>query len=315
MATVICNGMLFGGFVENNGIELSETFDDISYTGKITLKLPESMKGIPIEQGFPIEINTKDGNVFNGVVWTAEENEKHHKTLNLTCKERTVYMEQSEDQFMFKAGTTATQRTMEICGKWGIPTGIMVDTGIGLAATPPMTGNIHEMLISFLKETAQKGGGLFKFRMGAALDLLPVGYYNWGMYEIENIRRSASLEGAVTQVKVVGAKDSGTKGSVSGTYSNATGQVGTMQRVVTEALATNDGTANTVAQSTFTLGKKSIEFDAVDQPFIRCGDAVTIPDGTFIVSSVTHKSGSPGHMHVQVMDFDTIKGEFFSNEK
>lgn len=315
MATILCNGISVGGYLEKNSLELSETFDDISYTAKLNLKLPESMKWLPISQGSPIEINTHKGNLFNGVVWDVNENELHHKDISLSCKERTVYMENSEDQLMFKAGTTATERVMEICGKWGIPTGIMVDTGVGLAATGPMTGNIHEIIMGFIKETAQKGGGLFKFRMGAGLDLVPVGYYSWPIYEIENIKRSSSLEGAVTQVKVVGAKDSGTRGTVTGTYSQATDKIGTLQRVVTEALATSGSTAERVAESTFTLGKKSIEFDAIDNPFIRCGDAVHIPDGFYIVTSVHHRHGDPGHMHIQVMTLDSVKGEFFSNDK
>lgn len=315
MATVIVNGISVGSFLESNSVNLSETFDDISYTAKLTLKLSENSKHLPIGQGDSIEINTKDGNVFNGVVWSYDDDELHHKTINLFCKERTVYMEQSEDQFLFKAGTTATQRAMEICSKWGIPTGIMINTGVGLAATPPLTGNIHEILISFLKETAQKGGGLFKFRMGAGLDLVPVGYFTHNIDEIEKIHRSESLQGAVTQVKVIGSKDTGTRGAVSGTYSNGTSKVGTMQRVVTESLATTGGDANTVAQSTFTLGKRNINFDAIDNPFIRCGDGVFTPDGYFIVSSITHAIGDPGHMHVEVMTEENIKGEFFSNEK
>lgn len=102
MATVIVNGISVGSFLESNSVNLSETFDDISYTAKLTLKLPENSKHLPIGQGDSIEINTKDGNVFNGVVWSYDDDELHHKTINLSCKERTVYMEQSEDQFLFQ---------------------------------------------------------------------------------------------------------------------------------------------------------------------------------------------------------------------
>src|SRR3712207_9188259 len=85
------------------GIQLSEAIDGIAYTANITLVETEELKKLGISKGNNIEIydidfETKTNRqIFKGIIWDIDRSKKT-KRLTMTCKERTIYLEESEDE-------------------------------------------------------------------------------------------------------------------------------------------------------------------------------------------------------------------------
>lgn len=298
-------------------ITLSESIDSIAYTANIGIVVPQDLK---VSEGDPIEIIKNNdpgkGTVFKGVIWNKVTDLKRNKVGNLTCKERTIYIEKSEDEYLFKEGTTATQRAQQMCGDWGIPIGKLEDTGVPLAKSPPKIDTIYKMMLDDLKETAQKGGGLFKYRMQNKLDLIKLGS-NEVVHDIskilENINQTGTLEGAVTKVKVLGKKEDDTKSPVIGTYSKDTDKLGTLQRVIQDEKIQDAGTAKSKAESMFSKGEGSIRVTGIDIPEIRAGDKVKINGFYAYVTSVMHQLGVPGRMELVLESLDQIRGKYYAN--
>lgn len=298
-------------------ITLSESIDSIAYTANIEIVVPQDLK---VSEGDPIEIIKNNdpgkGTVFKGVIWNKVTDLKRNKVGNLTCKERTIYIEKSEDEYLFKEGTTATQRAKQMCGDWGIPIGNFEDTGVPLAKAPPKIDTIYKMMLDDLKETAQKGGGLFKYRMQNKLDLIKIGS-NKVVHDVsnilENINQTGTLEGAVTKVKVLGKKEDDTKSPVIGTYSKDTDKLGTLQRVIQDEKIQDAGTAKSKAESMFSKGEGSIRVSGIDIPEIRAGDKVKINGFYAYVTSVVHQLGEPGRMELVLESLDQIRGKYYAN--
>lgn len=299
----------------NLDISLSESIDSIAYTAGIQIVVPVKLK---VMEGDPIEvIKNSDpgrGTVFKGIIWDKNTDLKHNKVGSLDCKERTIYIEESEDEYLFKAGTTATQRAKQMCGDWGIPIGKFANTGISLAKAPPKVGTIYGMMLDDLKETAQKGGGLFKYQMKNKLDLIKLGS-NETIYDIsatlENINQTGSLNGAITKVKVLGKKEDDKKSPVIGTFTKGT-DIGVLQRVVQDEKVADPGVAKAKANSMFSKGERSISVSGIDIPAIRAGDKVKLNGFYIYVTSVTHNLGEPGTMNLVLESLANIRRKYYA---
>ncbi|HBG5552943.1 TPA: XkdQ, partial [Clostridioides difficile] len=194
----------------NEGITLSEAIDGVAYKMDVSLIEPKQLQDIGIKKGDKIVLidiayeSKKEETIFDGVVWEARRSEKSKK-LTLSCRERTVYMEESEEQYLFKENT-ATQRIEYYCKQWNIPYYNLANTGKKLAKVIHKT-NILDMIKKDLKETASKGGDLFRVRMDNKLKLFKLGT-NANVYKLDSILEDAnftsSFNDAVTSVKVLG---------------------------------------------------------------------------------------------------------------
>jgi hypothetical protein len=111
----------------NEGVTLDEAIDGIAYKADISLIETKALADIKIKKGDRIQIfdkefnATNEVNIFKGVVWETKKSEKSKK-LSINCKERTVYLEESEDEYQFSENT-ATQRLKQYCKDWNIPIG------------------------------------------------------------------------------------------------------------------------------------------------------------------------------------------------
>jgi hypothetical protein len=315
MYTVI----LRGNIKLNNVLEisLSESIDSIAYTAHVKIVVPQNL---PLMEGDTIEIikNEDPGKwtVFKGVIWVKNTDTIHNKIGSLTCKERTIYIEKSEDEYLFNAGTTATQRAKQMCRDWGIPIGNFADTGIPLSKTPPKIDTIYGMMLDDLRETAEKGGGLFRYRMQNKLDLIQIGS-NEVVHDIsevlENIGQLGSLEGAISKVKVLGKKEEGTKSPVLGVFEKDTDKIGTLQKVIQDEKIQDVGTAKNKAEALFSRGEGRITVRGTDIPDIRAGDKVKINGFYVYVTSVVHKLGEPGSMELALESIEQIRRKYYAD--
>lgn len=301
-------------------IELKESIDSIAYTASISIVVPDKFsKELLLMEGDPIEIVKNEepnkGTVFKGVIWDKKTDFKHAKTGSLTCKERTVTMEESEDEYLFKEGTTATQRAQQLCGDWGIPIGDFASTGKSLSKSPPQVGSIYGMMLDHLKETAQKGGKLYRYRFQNKLDLVEIGK-NETVHDISNILESisqnGSLDGAVTKVKVFGKQEDKKKSPVIGVFEKDSKKIGTIQKVIQDEKIKDVATAKEKAEALFSSGKRSISVNGIDIPEMRAGDKVKI-NGFFIyVTEVSHKLGEPGTMSLTLESLKEIRSNYYA---
>lgn len=305
-------------------IELQESIDSISYTANIGIVVPEKFsKELLLMEGDPIEIIKNEepgvGTVFKGIIWDKATDMKHTKTGSLTCKERTVTIEESEDEYLFKEGTTATQRANQLCNDWGIPIGDFANTGKSLSKSSPRVGDIYGMMLDHLKETAQKGGKLFRYRFQNKLDLIEIGK-NKKVHDIsnilENIKQTGSLDGAVTKVKVLGKQEDEKKSPILGVFEKNSKEIGTIQKIIQDEKIEDVATAKEKAESLFSSGKKGISVSGIDIPEIRAGDKVILNGFEIYVTEVKHKLGEPGTMDLTLEPLETIRSNYYAyNER
>ncbi|HBF7624484.1 XkdQ [Clostridioides difficile] len=306
----------------NEGITLSEAIDGVAYKMDVSLVEPKQLKDINIKKGDKIVLidiayeSKKEEIIFDGVIWETRRSEKSKK-LTLACRERTVYMEESEEQYSFKENT-ATQRIEYYCKQWNIPYYNLANTSVKLAKVIHKT-NILDMIKKDLKETASKGGDLFRVRMDNKLKLFKLGT-NANVYKLDSILEDAnftsSFNDAVTSVKVLGkSKDENTKAPIIGIYKKDADRFGTLQKIKQDEKIKNTKEAKKAAEAMFNSGEETISVDcAVDINRIRTGDKVSLKSKEYYVIDVTHTLDSTPKMKLNIGTLEYIRRKFYNND-
>lgn len=307
----------------SEGVSFNEAIDSIAYTATVKLVETDEVKNIGIKKGDKIKIKDisfetkKEITIFNGVIWDVNTSKKNKK-IDLNCKERTVYIEESEDEYLFGEGT-ATTRIKKYCSDWGIPVGNVADTKVKLADAVYRKETILGMMLKDLKETAKKGGDLYKLRMLDKLDLVKVGSNStvWKLETItEDIKYKSSLDGVVTRVKVLGKNENDNgKSPVIGTYSKNTDKYGTIQKIVQDENVTNSSQASTYANNLFNTGEESVSVScAVDINTIRSADKVSLNGAIYYVMDITHNKNSISKMTMNLGTLEFIRRKYFNGD-
>lgn len=312
----------------NEGISLKESIDGIAYTMDVNLVETQELKDIGIAKGDSIHLYDYEFSthvigqqsytkVFDGIIWDINKSRKTKK-ITITGKERTFRIEESEDEYIFPEGETALQHAVKLCNDWGIPLGLMKDPGIGLAKAVHRKETIFGIMLKDLKETAQKGGSLYKYRMEDKLNLfeLRTNHTIWKMESIaDDIQEKSSLQGAITQVKVLGKNEKDEdKAPVIGTYSKDTDKYGTIQKILQDDKVTNNDEAKKKADTMFSSGEDNIKINCVkDINTIRAGDKISLDGVYYYVTDITHNLGSVGKMDMTVMSWEGVKKKFYGD--
>lgn len=307
----------------NEGVSLAEAIDGIAYTATIKLVETKELKNIGLVKGDSIIIydtsfeTKKDICIFQGVVWSVDKSISVATHVTLECKERTVYLEESEDEYLFPAGQTATQRIQKYCKDWGIPTASLVNTKTKLDKAVYRKETILSMMLKDLKETAQKSSNLYKLRMLDKLNIIGLGSNKtvWKLETIaEDIDTKSSLNGAITQVKVLGKQDDKKKSPVIGTFKSGTEKYGTLQKIVQDEKIKNSKDGKGRANKLFNFGEESVRISGIDINTIRAGDKVSYNGVILYVIDVTHNLGSPGKMTLNLTSLDQIYRRFYDGD-
>lgn len=317
----------------SESVTIKDAIDGIAYTLNISIIETEELENIGIAKGDSIELfdyefgSSNYAQVFSGVIWDISKNKKSKK-ISITGKERTIYIEESEDEYLWSEGQTASQRGKIICNDWGIPVGTFSDTAIGLAKDKRKE-SLYSMMKKDLKETAQKDGRLYRFRMDVSLDLVELGS-NSNIYKlddiIEELDEKDSLDGAVTQIKVLGKED--TKNSdasnygsekelvlspIIGTFKRDTEKYGSLQKIIDDDKVDDYAKAETKANCLFSNGESSKTINCCkDINTLRAGEIVSVYGETICVTELTHTLGSSGKMSLTVMKMEDVRRKFYS---
>lgn len=308
----------------SEAVILKESVDSVAYTLNIDLALTDELKSLGISKGdsiklydYPFQNAYGTGNtfeLFNGVIWDINKSEKSKK-ISLVCKERTVYIEESESEYVWSQGETADQRINTIAYYWEIPVGTLENTKIGLSKGRRRE-SLYSMIRKDLKETAQKGGSLYRLRMDEKLNLFELGT-NEIVYEIGNIvddiNEKQSLQGMVTQVKVLGKNDKqDTYSPIIGVFNSNTEKYGTVQKIVQDDKIDDYAKAQSKSNTLFSTGEDSITVPCIqDINILRAGHRVSLRQNIYYITDITHKLGGKGSMNLVLMTWEGVKNKFY----
>ena len=311
-------------------ITLKDSLDQISYQGTIQLAIPPSFPGIEPGQeirisGVPYAANdggpssTSKGMVpllHPGVVWECSSTVKQAKHMTVTVYDRTIYLAKSEDERLFPAGGTASERLRKYAADWNIKLDKVPDTKTKLKKSIYRPQTIYNMIMSDLKETVKAGGSMYIPRMTpAGLTLFPVGGNEvvWRLEGLEEATQNRTLEGAVTQVKVIGteARSEQALSKVLAVASGETGKYGVLQRIVQDENVKTAAAAKKYAESMLNGQGHSYSVTCLDLNTVRAGDRVSFNGLNLIATSVSHELGEPGHMMLELVTAEDVKRRYF----
>jgi len=315
---VLANKWFLRELIES--IILEESLDEIAYRATIRLVVTPDFPGIAPGQeirvsGTPFSGSSMVYLLHPGVVWEIESEARGGavKHLTVTAYDKAIYLAKSEDECLFPAGQTAAQRLKRYAADWGIPLGTVADTGVALAKAVYRARPIWDMIVADLRETVKKGGKMFRPRMGAnGLELVELGTNStvWVLeteQNVEDLIQRRSLEGAVTQVKVLGHAVAEQRSPVLAVVKGETTKYGTLQRVITDEQIKTVAQAQEAAKRALSGMQETFTVTAIDINTIRAGDKVKLNQLDLYVMSVRHELGSPGHMTLELASADYIR--------
>jgi len=290
-------------------ITLEDSLEEIAYRASIRIAVTPDLPAIGPGQSLRIAAVPYGETAMRellhpAVIWECASTDSGVKRLNITAYDSTIYLAKSEDERLMAAGQTASQRLKLYAKDWDIAVGNVPDTEIALARSVKRAQSIYAMMQEDLKETVDKGGDMYRPRMTAeGLTLVKLGGNStiWELESIEELSQTRSLEGAVTQVKVLGSQDNDKKLSpVLAVVQGDTARYGTLQKVLQDCDVTTVEQARRAGRNLLLGMQESFAVTAPDIVAIRAGDRVRLNGMDLYVTRVTHKLGWPGHMDLEL---------------
>lgn len=304
-------------------ITLEDNLQEIAYRANVDMTVTDDFPGISPGQeirvsGIPFGGSSMVYLLHPGVVWDIDSAKQNIKRLTATIYDRTIYLPESEDEYLFPAGQTADQRLRIYAEQWGIPLSANIpNTGIPLAKSLKRPASIYSHITADLKETAKKGGKLYRPRMTPnGLELYELGTNStvWILEEeagVEEIGQNRTLSGAVTRVKVLGQADDQQKSPVLAVVDGDRDKYGTIQKILQDPDIKNASEATAAAQQMLTGMQETFRVTGIDINTIRAGDKVQLNGMDLIVRSITHDLGEPGHMSAELETIDQIRRRIY----
>ncbi|NOU65234.1 phage portal protein [Paenibacillus sp. LMG 31461] len=308
---------------------LEEALDEISYRAQATLVVTPDFPGMKPGQavrviGMPYGGGEQVDLLHPAVVWQCENSYERMDRLTVTMYDRTIYLAKSEDEYVFPGGMTANERIRRYAEDWNIPLGNLPDTGIKLAKAMYRSDTMYAMIMKDLKETAKKGGPMYRPRMTInGLELVEIGSNAtvWSLEPSENvmnIMQKRTLEGAVTKVKVLGTKSAGDDAAaqVLVVEEGDIAELGTLQKIVQDSSFQSVTEAKEAAHALLMGVQETISVTSLDINTIRAGDKVDLAGSgmELIAMSVRHELGDPGKMVLELGSSELVRRRYYMNE-
>lgn len=304
-------------------ISLRDSLEQVAYQGTVNLVVTPDMP--PISPGMAIRISGIPYGKKNyvpllhpAVVWEVETSNNGVKRMTLTLYDRTVYLDKSEDEYLFPAKQTATQRFKKYAADWNLKIAVLPDTEKQLGRSVYRTQSIYASMFADLRETAKAGGKLYHPRMiSSGLELYELGT-NPDVYILEALTdttQTRTLEGAATKVKVLATAASETgqevPSKVMAIEEKDIAKYGQLQAIIQDDEVKSPAAARQLAKSKLRGIQETISINAPDVNTIRAGDAVMLGSMKLLVISVSRELGSPGSMMLELGSYDDVKRRFY----
>jgi hypothetical protein len=309
------------GDVLEGVITIEDSIDEIasraSFSLEVTPDFPSIKNAMDIKIiGIPYG-ESATSVIYQGIIWDINSNDTGNKVLPIEVYERTKYLDESEEEYLFKAGMTASDRFKKYSKDWDIPIESVPDTSIKLSQKIYRPQSIYRSMMADLKETALKGGKLFKPRMkGTKLDLIELGTNDpvWKLELLEYRGQKRSMTGMVTQVKILGAAKENKLSPVQAIKKTKTNEFGTIQKIISANDAEDLAEANRIAESMLTESFiETFTVQGLGINTIKSGDAVSIDGLSYdlIVMSVRNRLGKTDEMLLDLATYDHVRRVYY----
>ena len=306
-------------------ITLTDSLSSIAYKAQIKMPATADFPGITNGQqcrvsGIPFGGASMAYLLHPGVVWDIDSITKGKKHLTAIVYDSTIYLEKSEDEYLFPDGQTASQRIKQYAADWEISIDLsnFPDTKVLLAKTgigSSHRGYIYDMIMSDLKESVSKGGTMYRPRITAnGLELYEIGSNStvWVLESVESIEQNRTLEGTVTRVKVLGKETEGQRTPVLALVNGETAKYGTLQKILQDEKITSTAEAKRKGQAMLTGVQETFTVTGPDINTIRAGDKVVLNSLSLIVTDISHELGTPGHMTAQLANAEYVRRKYYA---
>ncbi len=296
-------------------LTLVDVLNEIAYQASVNLK---NISELSIYEGQQAAIIGHQGEYLlnPGVIWGVEKDNNRSKTVSVTIYDHSIYLK-SEDEYVFPAGQTASQRLKQYAKDWNIPLAEIPDTNVPLARAVYRAQPIYAMIFSDLKETVKKGGAMYRPRITSeGLELFLIGSNStvWQFEtqkNIENYTEAGTLDTVVTQVKVLGSALNDERSPVLAVLKGETAQYGTIQKILTDEKITSVSEAKSKGQKVLRNLQRRYHINTIDVPTIRAGEKIKLDDTELIILSVTHTPGAPGRISMRAANIDFVRQEYY----
>ena len=320
--------------LSSEDVTLTESIDGIAYTLNATITNTSQIQNLHISKNTPVELYGYHYSLgsywllFKGCVWECDL-DKTRNVLNIVAKERTIFLEESEEEFIFNDGETLTNRVKKIADYMEIPTSYLPDTVTKLSKDRRCE-KIYSMIQKDIKETASKGGGMYRVRIDEKLDIVEIGS-NSPIYDISSVVDSCSIKktnkGLCTKVKVFGKNE-----STQDEIDDKTGEVKKQGNIVASPVIAEfwsgskqwvqkivqDEKIKTVeegkekAHALFSDGEDMVICTTVeDINILRAGNKIALYGIVYIIVDIEHKFGGKGKMKLTLMLEDAVRIKFY----
>lgn len=299
--------------------ELSSLLISVRWSGdimqaarKLEVELNNTIYGkvraISIQEGAEITFIYRGTTLFRGVLFSDRINHKGNHVF--TAYDENTYLVRNTDTVKV-LNQTASTVIRQLCGKFGIATGTIQDTGYVIPRMILRDMNLWEMFVTMLTTTRKMNGRTFAISCENGLLCVRERKTNTVQWVLENevnllsAEYSRSIEDTRTQVKVMG--EDKYKKEVSTVVSNGAMKAlyGTMQHLENVSAETTQDAVNTRAKellAQLATIDDDAEVEALGKPDVIAGKAVYVKEsmtgiiGSYYVSTDAHDFR--GNFHV-----------------
>lgn len=241
--------------------------------------------------------------VFRGVVTSREYRTDPLGHFRRIAHDPLWYLQRSEDDRYYPAGTSARAILEDIAQAWNLPLGRIDGPDVALAKQLFRSMTVADMITTTLDEARKKSGGEYVLRYRAGqIEIVRQGsnspvYHFGGSDTVQSIQDEENIDNLITRVRILGRAEDDQRAPVEATVDGAT-EYGILQKLVNSSQYDTPAAAQEAARQIIDeRGKpqRTQKVVAPDLPFLRKGDRVHISAGTmigyYIVTGVTHDAG------------------------
>lgn len=303
-------------------ITLEDNLSEISYRAEITLELVNNLPGelaigknIRIS-GTPYGIGEMKPFLAFGIIWSRETRKSGAEELSLTIYDKSIYLK-SEDEYLFQAGLTASDRLKRYLQDVKLPVGEIKNTGVKLSQKLYGAQSIYSMITEDLKETVAKGGDMYRVYMspgGIALrkigDNDKVFEFSTDTQNVFELTQSITLENLVSKVKVLGEAPDDMKSPVLAVITGDT-SFGIMQKIIQEDDIQNKSEAEQKARLMLNTLDETFTFTTICIPQLRAGDLIKLNKMELIAVEVRHEFGQVGRTTITAGSKEYVRRTYY----
>lgn len=229
--------------------------------------------------------------VWRGFVWDfGYKSTLTSRTIVLKCYDNLIFMQESEESEFFSSGKSTKDVTSSICKKWGVSLNYTYSsiTHSKLALRGKLSDIITADILDLVKD--RTGSKYVIISEKDVMQVKPVGQ-NTKIHKILAGQNAViteavcTMDGMITQVKILGKEDKNDRRPVEATISGKTSEYGTLQKIINRNENTSLADTKKEGQSIVDKnGKPKWEYrlEAPDIPWIRKGDKVYVSAGSLL---------------------------------